>query len=186
MSGLCGALPKQDQITGRVLGGSSRLTPELTTTRYRNEQSLLDWWPGLIKQHSTRQRALSLLFALLLNTGCAFKQGQSENCLFTKGTGHSPSLTGKAGNPALRAGSKGKKVQANSSHGGLLAAGAFLHFISCRGGDGAREMPSRPPHSHSITQKACVGPRKAGTEQEKSKPQDYLFALTSNWAGDTS
>lgn len=95
-------------------------------------------------------------------------------------------MRGKAGNPVLRAGSKGEKVQTNSSHGGLLAAGAFLHFISCCGGHRAREMPSWPPHSHSISQKAHVGPRTAGTEQEKSKPQDYLFALTLNWEGDTS
>lgn len=46
-------LSKQDQITGRVLGGSSKVkekygTCQHTTTAYRNQQKLLESWTSLI------------------------------------------------------------------------------------------------------------------------------------------
>lgn len=70
MSCLHDGLSKQDQITGRVLGGSSRVkekycTEWLTTTQCRNEQNLLDSWPSLITsaQHTPDCIQLSVFTA---------------------------------------------------------------------------------------------------------------------------
>lgn len=70
MSCLRGDLSKQDQITGRVLGGSLRIKEKrhpcwLATTQIRNEQNLLDSGPSLITsaQHTPESTQPSLFTA---------------------------------------------------------------------------------------------------------------------------
>lgn len=75
-------LSKQDQIAGRVLGGSSRVelkyhTCWLTATQYRNEKNLQEkHGPASSHQLSTRWGPLSSLFSLLLSVVFSF------SCLF--------------------------------------------------------------------------------------------------------
>lgn len=73
-------LSKQDQVTGRVLVGSTRVkgkhcTEQLTTTECRNEQNLLASWPSLITpaQHTPDCIRLSVFTAAQV---FFFKQGQ--------------------------------------------------------------------------------------------------------------
>lgn len=132
--------------------------------------------PAPSHQHSTRQRALSPLFPLLLNTVFSFKQGQFEKLPFLKRNRTQSLLERQAEDAALRAASEGRNGEPTCQDAGSSAAGALLCFISHHGDDRAGELPFWSQNSQSISQKSHVGPRKTGTGQEiKDKTQDYLF-----------
>lgn len=77
----------------------------------------------------------------------------------------------------LRSASKGKKGQPTCRDAGSAAAGPLLCSISCRGGNGTRELSPQPRNSQS--KRLMVGPGKlAPNKKLEAKPKTiYLFGL---------